>query len=203
VSAHRLVLPGQPSPLAREGDCLWQLLDPFAVAPANPAWPKGRDVLHRTALSLDGALLDWNPRAKFRLREAGWPVQGGMTYHTLDLLREWARTQIQRHQPDGFHLHLPEQARFPDLSSPNACLLACAIVPVLREAVLPLLISSTPGLTGWETAKGGEPSPPGPTSLLELARQLEPAPLWVAGSDGLLLAQASGPEPFAEGSGAP
>jgi hypothetical protein len=150
------------------------VLDPFALPPDPPSAP--------VLLSLDRAVLGWNARAKHLLRERGWPVHGGMTLHTLDTMREWVRALIRAHQPAGFHLSLPAGARVPDLTSPNACLLASAILPELRACGADLFVTERrdpePGC--WEPA----PTCDGDAALAGIHRALAPAQLWLVHESG-------------------
>lgn len=104
-------------------------------------------------VTLDSAVRNWNAEAKHRLRLAGWPVQGGMTVHTVDLMRAWMEDVLRGCKPVAAHLTLPAEACFPDLTSPNACLLACSLLPVLRGHGIPLCVEleerTEPGQ--WET----------------------------------------------------
>ena len=133
--------------------------EPPAEAGANPrAEPASRQALEtekstRLALSLDGVLLRWNAEAKHRLRAAGWEVQGGMTYRTLDLVRDWTRAQIARHAPAAFQLRLPPLTLLPDLSSPNACLLLGSVLPEVNAAGLDLVVRSDADPADWECAR--------------------------------------------------
>jgi hypothetical protein len=129
------------------------MIDPLAVALGEQPSPEASADGY---LVWDSSILFWNSRAKHRLRQAGIEVQGGMTYRTLDLMREWAARCLAQYKPSSCLLSLPSYARVPDLSSPNACLLDHCVFPSMRAAGVCLLIRILPDPMDpgtWETEK--------------------------------------------------
>ena len=182
----------------------WALLDPFA-APTLPAMevvppvetgsdprdgsePRPEPKIPpgtRQVLSLDGVLLRWNAEAKHRLRAAGWEVQGGMTYRTLDLVRDWTRAQIARHAPAAFQLRLPPLALLPDLSSPNACLLLGSVLPEVKAAGLDFVVRRDGDPADWECARAATEKEAQDIPQV-LASALGPGKLWLPDGSGIV-----------------
>ena len=113
--------------------------DPFDDV-ERPVWEKGvaRDPRFLPALRIDGLLNDWTSAGR-RLREWGFPVTPELSGQTLEGARRFLRHWVDVMKPVYMAASLPPTFAYPE-DSPRGLLVEQAVLPVAREAGLPVAL---------------------------------------------------------------